>query len=164
MAHKYIDYQVRATVYDTLNYQYMLREKILDLIYENRPLRLGVEKQEFYQMISKACLSQGIYRKCVFLIDKGRFTFASIQNLALRIVGECNTSKIKLITKKPDVIEIVVPISKLWKILLEKLLTIFPMAVSEAYHMSAESVKGNKTLPILYSSKKEIIKVDESGV
>jgi len=161
---KYIDYQVRYTVYDTINYQYMLKEKILDLIYDNRPLRLGIEKQEFYQMISKACLSQGIYKNCVFIIDKGRFTFASIQNFALRIAEECNTSRIKLTTKKPDPIEIIIPISQLWRILIEKLLVIYPHAVSEAYHMSAEAIKGNKTLPVLYSSKREIKKVDESDV
>lgn len=50
--------QIRLTLEDALKYQDKLKEKLKILISENRPLEYK-EKKPFFEMITKALLSQG---------------------------------------------------------------------------------------------------------
>ena len=76
--------QLRLTLQDCLHYQDELRNLLQDLIRNNRPLTY-VEKQKYFEMLPKALLSQGIVDPVSVVIQDGWFTFASVQNLALRM-------------------------------------------------------------------------------
>jgi len=151
------DFQIRYTVFDTLNYQYKIKIKLKNLIHENKNIKLGFDNLEFCQMVAKSCLSQGVYEPFSFVLENGYFLFPSVQNYAFRL-ADLYSSRIKLTTKRPENIEIIVPISKLWQILYDKLLVVFPTAIAEAYHMSAE-VKGTASVTsIPFTSKTEFRK------
>lgn len=146
--------QIRLTLEDALKYQDKLKEKLKILITENRPLEYN-EKKQFFEMISKALLSQGATDPCYFVKDGGWFIFSSAQNLAHRL-ADINTNKVKLRTNRPEKIEIIVDISELWQYLYDKFLYYYPQACSEALHISAESVERAKQGSYKFSSKGDL--------
>ena len=146
--------QVRLTLEDALKYQDKLKEKLKILISENRPLEYK-ERKPFFEMLTKALLSQGATDPVYFVKDTGWFIFSSAQNMTHR-VADIKTNKIKLRTNRPENVEIVVDISELWQYLYDKFLYYFPQACSEALHISAESVERAKQGSFKFSSKGDL--------
>jgi hypothetical protein len=146
--------QIRMTLQDCLYNQGCLREMLKILISENRPLA-HKERQEFYNLLPKALISQGATNPVYFVHNNGWFIFASIQNLAHRL-ADLQGNKIKLKTSRPENVEVVLPISELWKVLYEKVLFLFPMASAEAIHISAETVERPQQGAFSFSSKEEL--------
>jgi len=146
--------QIRLTLEDALKYQAMLKENIKILISENRALTYR-EKKPFFEMITKSLLSQGCTYPIYFVKDNGWFIFASAQSLTQRL-ADIKTSKIKLITNRPERIEIVVDISELWQFLYDKFLFLFPQACAEALHISAESIERAKQGSYKFSSRGDL--------
>lgn len=133
------DKQVRLTLEDCLWNQRLLKDKLKDLIRNNRPLEHD-EKQDFFRMLPKALLSQGTEEPVSLVIQDGWFTFASMQNLAHRM-GDLYTNKVNLQTHKPQQVDVTVDISELWQFLYDKSLFLFPLASGEAVHISAETIE-----------------------
>lgn len=146
--------QVRLTLEDALKYQDKLKEKLKILISENRALTYP-ERKTFFEMITKALLSQGCSDPIYFVKENGWFIFASSQNLAQRL-ADVKTSKIKLKTNRPEKIEVTVDISELWQFLYDKFLFLFPQACAEALHISAESIERAKQGSYKFSSNEEL--------
>lgn len=146
--------QIRMTLQDCLYNQSCLREMLKVLINENRPLA-HKERQEFYNVLPKALISQGATAPVYFVHNNGWFIFASIQNLAHRL-ADINGNKIKLKTSRPENVEVVLTIGELWKFLYEKVLFLFPQASAEAIHISAETVERPQQGAYSFSSKEEL--------
>lgn len=146
--------QTRMTLQDCLYNQGLLMERLKILISENRPLT-HKEKKEFYEIIAKALISQGTVDPCYFVHGKGWFIFASVQNLAYRI-ADLNKSNVKLMTERPEKIEVVLPISELWQFLYDKILFLIPRANAEAVNISAESIERASQGAFSFSSKEAL--------
>ena len=146
--------QIRMTLQDCLYNQGRLREMLKVLISENRPLT-HKEKLDFYNVLPKALIGQGATEPIYFVYKKGWFIFESCQALAFRIV-DLNGDKIRLKTTRPENIEVVLPISELWKFLYEKVLFLFPQATAEAIHISAETIERPQQGSFKFSSKEEL--------
>lgn len=146
--------QIRMTLQDCLYNQGCLRDMLKVLINENRPLG-HKERQEFYNVLPKALISQGATDPVYFVHNNGWFIFASIQNLAHRL-ADINGNKLKLKTSRPENVEVVLTIGELWKFLYEKILYLFPQASAEAIHISAETVERPQQGAYSFSSKEEL--------
>jgi len=146
--------QVRMTLQDCLSYQDKLRGLLQQLIQENRSLTCQ-EKQRFFEMLPKALLSKGTMEPVHLVIEKGWFTFASIQTMALKL-ADLTTNKVSLRTTRPEKVEIILSIGELWKFLYDKVLYLFPLASAEAIHISAESVKRSQQGTYEFSSKEAL--------
>lgn len=146
--------QVRLTLEDCLWNQQRLREKLKDLLTNNRPLG-HQEKQELLHILPKALLSQGSIEPVSLVIDGGWFTFASLQNLVHRM-ADLYTSKVLLQTSKPDNVEVIVDISDLWRFVYERCLFLFPLASAEAVHMSAETVERPRQTSYEFSAQGDL--------
>jgi len=146
--------QARYTLQDCLHHQGRLRELLQELARENRPLTYP-EKQKFFEMLPKALLSKGSVESVSVVIKKGWFTFASIQNLALRL-ADLHSSKVSLKTTRPEEIEVIVSIGELWQFLYSKVLYLFPLAAAEAIHISAESVERTQQGAYDFTHKEEL--------
>jgi len=149
------DQQIRYTLEDCLVHQRKLSTMLKDLIQENRCLRLN-EKEEFYQILPKAMLTQGAYDPVNMVIEKGWFTFSSLQNMFLR-VADLTSNKVRLKTSRPEVVEVTVEIKDLWEFLYEKMLYYFPLACSEALHLSGENVPRTEQGEFTFSSKNNLL-------
>lgn len=146
--------QVRLTLEDTLRNQASLKEKLKQLISENRALEYK-EKKQFFETITKGLLSQGCTDPVYFVKDSGWFVFESAQTLAHRI-ADISTGKVKLITNRPEKVEVVLNISELWSFLYDKFLFLFPQSCAEALHLSAESIERPKQGSFKFSSKEDL--------
>jgi hypothetical protein len=135
--------QVRMTLQDCLSYQEKLRGLLQQLIQEDRPLTCQ-EKQRFFEMLPKALLSKGTIDPVYLVIEKGWFTYASIQTMALQM-ADLTTNKVSLRTTRPETVESIISIDELWQFLYDKVLYLFPLASAEAIHISAESMKRSTT-------------------
>lgn len=133
------DKQVRLTLEDCLWNQQLLKDKLKDLIRNNRPLDHD-EKQDFFRLLPKALLSQGTEEPVSIVLKGGWFTFASLQNLAHRM-SDLYTNKVNLQTYRPQQVSVTVDISELWQFVYDKCLFFFPLASSEAVHISAETIE-----------------------
>jgi hypothetical protein len=151
-----IEKQVRLTLEDTLHFQGELKELLQKLIQDNRPL-LDQEKPDFFMMLTKGMLSQGVTSPVNIVIEGGWFTFASVQSLAHRL-ADLSTDKVYLKTSRPEKVEVTIPIKTLWKFLYGWVLYLFPKACAEALHVSAESPKKPRAGTYSFSSQKELEK------
>jgi hypothetical protein len=143
--------QLRMTLEDCLYNQGRLRDKLKFLISENRPLTYP-ERQDFYDILPKALISQGAKEPVYFVYDRGWFIFESVQALAHRL-ADLDGVKIKLTTTRPEKCEVNILISELWRFLYEKIIFLFPQATAEAVHISAESVERPQQQAYSFSSK-----------
>ncbi|UCD13368.1 MAG: hypothetical protein JSW60_07370 [Thermoplasmatales archaeon] len=130
--------QIRYTLEDCLFNQRKLSVLVQQLIRDNRPLDMK-EKLRYYELLPKSLLSQGATDPVSIVIQKGWFTFASIQSLAMRL-ADLTSDKVSLKTSRPEEVEITVPISELWSFLYDKLLYLFPLSAAEAVHLSGENI------------------------
>jgi len=146
-----IEQQVRLTLQDCLSYQEKLRGLLQILIQEDRPLT-SLEKQRFFEMLPKALLSKGTIEPVHLVIEKGWFTYASVQSMALQM-ADLATNRVSLRTTRPEVVECIISIGDLWRFLYGKVLYLFPLASAEAIHISAESVKRSQQGAYEFSSK-----------
>jgi hypothetical protein len=146
--------QIRLTLEDALKYQENLKQKLKLLISENRALKY-TERKQFFELLTKALLSQGATDPCYFVYNQGWFIFESVQTLAHRI-ADLNTNKVRLKTTRPKQVEIVLPIGELWSFLYRKMLYLFPQASAEAIHISAESVEKPKQGSYKFSSRGDL--------
>jgi hypothetical protein len=146
--------QIRMTLHDTLFFQDKLRNQLKQLIEHNRSL-LDQEKEGFYEMLPKALLSQGNTNPVSVVIEKGWFTYASVQNLALRL-ADLTTDKVFLKTSRPEKVEVTVTINELWQFLYNWCQYLFPKACSEAIHMSSETPSRPKAGTYSFSSRQSI--------
>lgn len=145
--------QIRYTLEDCLVNQRKLSELLKLLIVENRSLRLN-EKEELYKMLPKALLTQGANNPVSMVIDKGWFTFASVQNLALR-TADLTPDKVQLNNTRSEKVEVTIPISDIWQFLYDKILYYFPLACSEALHLSGENIPRVEQGSYVFSSTKK---------
>jgi len=148
------DKQVRLTLEDCLWNQQLLKDKLKDLIRNNRPLEQH-EKQEFFRMLPKALLSQGSEEPVSMVIHDGWFTFASLQNLAHRM-SDLYTNKVNLQTHRPQQVNVTVDISELWQFVYDKCLFLFPLASGEAVHISAETIERPHQTSYEFSAKGDL--------
>ena len=146
--------QIRMTLEDALFYQDKLKHELKLLISENRPLKLH-EKKSFFDMITKALLSQGATEPVYFVKENGWFIFSSAQNLAHRL-ADMHTNRIKLKTNRPQQIEVFVDMSELWQFLYDKFLYLYPQACAEALHLSAEAIERTKQGSYKFSAKGDL--------
>jgi|GEM_PF-4906404 len=130
--------QVRYTLEDCLVNQRKLTELLKQVAQQNRELRLN-EREDFFRMLPKALLTQGAVSPCSLVIGKGWFTFESVQALALRL-ADLTSNQVMLRTVKPEQVEVIIPIGDLWRFLYSKMLYYFPLAASEALHLSGENI------------------------
>jgi hypothetical protein len=144
------DKQLRLTLEDCLWNQRLLKKTLRDLIRKNRPLTLE-EKEDFFRMLPKALLSQGSEEPVSIVIQSGWFTFASVQNLAHRL-GDLYTNRVNLQTTRPQAVDVTMPISELWEFLYDQCLFLFPLASSEALHISAETQPRSKQTSFEFSA------------
>lgn len=146
--------QIRMTLEDTLRYQAELKSLIKTLISENRTLNYK-EKKQYFEMITKALLSQGCTDPVYFVKENGWFIFSSVQNFAHRL-ADLTTNRVKISTNRPERIEVTLDISELWVFLYDKFLYLFPQSCAEALHLSAESVERLKQGSYKFSSKEDL--------
>ena len=146
--------QIRYTLEDCLFNQRKLSELVQQLIGDNRPLDVK-EKVRYYELLPKSLLSQGAADPVSMVIQKGWFTFASIQNLAMRL-ADLTTDKVNLRTTRPEEVEISIPISELWQFLYDKLLYLFPLAAAEAVHLSGENIPRTEQGVYSFSSSQRL--------
>lgn len=130
--------QIRYTLEDCLFNQRKLSMLVQQLIRDNRPLNRK-EKELYYELLPKSLLSQGAVDPVSMVIEKGWFTFASIQNFAMRL-ADLSSDKVNLKTTRPEAVEITIPISEPWQFLYDKMLYLFPLAAAEAVHLSGENI------------------------
>ena len=123
---------------DCLVNQRKLTELLKLVAQQNRELRLN-EREDFFRMLPKALLTQGAVSPCSLVIEKGWFTFESVQALALRM-ADLTSNKVLLKTTKPEQVEVTISIGELWRFLYSKLLYLFPLAAAEALHLSGENI------------------------
>lgn len=154
MAGKEKQKQIRYTLEDCLFNQRKLSELVQQLIMDNRPLTIK-EKLRYYELLPKSLLSQGATDPVSMVIAKGWFTFASIQNLAMRL-ADLTTDKVNLKTTRPEEVEITIPISELWSFLYDKLLYLFPLAAAEAVHLSGENIPRTEQGVYSFSSSQRL--------
>jgi hypothetical protein len=154
MASKDKGKQVRMTLEDCLQYQDKLRDLLQQLIRENRALK-HEEKSKYFELLPKSLLSQGSEDPVSFVIQGGWFTFASIQNMAHRMV-DLHTDKVNMKTTRPEKVDVAISISELWQFLYDKVLYLFPKAQAEAIHISAESVERPQQGSYEFSSKDKL--------
>lgn len=145
--------QIRMTLEDTMRFQELLKEKIKILASTNSPLKY-TERREFFEMVTKALLSQGCSEP-VYFVQDGWFIFESCQTLAHRL-ADLHSDKVLLKTNRPKKIEIVIPISELWSFLYTKMLYLFPQACAEALHLSAEAVERPRQGTYRFTSKEDL--------
>lgn len=143
--------QQRKTLEDTLKAQGKLRELVISLRDNNRPLN-EMELKDFYKLVPKAFLSAGSVEACTMVLEKGWFVFASVQSMALRF-AELTTDKVQLNTSRPEEITVTIPISELWGFLYDKLSYLYPQACNEAVRISAESVERPQQNSYEFTSK-----------
>ena len=146
--------QQRLTLLDCRINQDKLREKLKELISENRPLKFN-EKKQFFDMLPKSLLSQGAAEPVSVVIKDGWFTFASLQNLAHRL-SDLYSSDVYLKTYRPENVELTIPISELWQFLYDKCLYLFPLANAEAIHISAETMEKPQQGSYEFSSRSDL--------
>jgi hypothetical protein len=154
MAGKEKQKQIRYTLEDCLVNQRKFSDLVQQLIRDNRPLDLR-EKPRYYELLPKSLLSQGASEPVSMVIQKGWFTFASIQNLAMRL-ADLTTDKVSLKTTRPEEVEITIPISELWQFLYDKLLYLFPLAAAEAVHLSGENIPRTEQGVYSFTSSKKL--------
>lgn len=130
--------QVRYTLEDCLDNQRRLSDLLKMVIAENRCLTAG-EKTLMYSVLPKALLTQGATLPVNVVIGKGWFTFASVQNLLLRL-ADVDGNRLRLSTSRPEEVAVMVDIGELWQFVYDKVLYFFPLAASEALHLSGENV------------------------
>ena len=106
-------------------------------------------------MLPKALLTQGATSPVSMVIDKGWFTFASLQSMALR-VADLTSNKVELKTSRPEKITVAVDIKDLWQFLYDKMLYYFPLACSEAVHLSGENIPKTEQGSFVFSSKQKL--------
>jgi len=106
-------------------------------------------------MLPKAMLTQGANNPVSMTINKGWFTFASVQNMALR-VADLKHNKIQLKTSRPEIVEVIIDIKELWQFLYDKMLYYFPLACSEALHLSGENIPKTEQGSFVFSSKQKL--------
>lgn len=147
------EFQKRFTLDDCINAQNTLRSVLLELIEEDRTLA-DKERNGYFKLIPKALISQGTDEPLTFVLNKGWFTFESLQTFAIRL-GLMKSNHIKLETTLPDKICICVNIRTLWQILFNKLLYYYPKATSEATHISAEQIKQTEQKATEFTSKEK---------
>jgi len=146
--------QIRYTLEDCLVNQRKLSSLFKQLIQENRCLRLN-EKDKYYEILPKALLTQGATQPETMVINKGWFLFSSLQNMALRL-ADITSDKVELETSRPDKVKVIVDIKELWQFLYEKCLFYFPLACSEALHLSGENVPFKEQGDFSFSSKTKL--------
>jgi hypothetical protein len=146
--------QVRMTLQDCLSNQEKLRSLLQQLIHENRPLT-SQEKQRFFEILPKALLSKGTIEPVHLVIEKGWFTYASVQSMALQM-ADLTTNRVSLRTTRPETVACIISIGELWRFVYEKVLYLFPLASAEAIHISAESVKRSQQGTYEFSSKETL--------
>jgi hypothetical protein len=146
--------QIRYTLEDCLKHQRKLSNLVKTLIQENRCLSFN-EKEELYNILPKAMLTQGASIPVSMVINKGWFTFSSLQNMFLR-VADLTSNKIELHTSKPEEVTVTVEIHELWQFLYDKMLYYFPLACSEALHLSGENVPRTEQGEFMFSAKTKL--------
>ena len=85
-------------------------------------------------------LSQGSVEPVSIVIHGGWFTFASVQNLAHRL-ADLHTAQVNIETHRPEQVDVTINIAGLWQFLYDQCLFLFPLASSEAVHISAETIE-----------------------
>ena len=130
--------QIRKTLEDTLRKQDEMSDLIRQLRDENRPMTLS-ERKQLRGLMVKSLLSQGAISCVTLVIEGGWFTFASLQNMILK-VSEINESMVRLTTHKPEHNVQLGSIGELWKFIYDQLQYYFPLAAAEAIRMSKESL------------------------
>ena len=130
--------QIRKTLEDTLKKQDEMSDLIRQLRDENRPMKLN-ERKELRGLMVKSLLSQGAIECVTLVIEGGWFTFASLQNMILR-VSEIDENMVRLITHKPEHNIQVGSIGELWKFIYDQLQYYYPLAAAEAIRISKESI------------------------
>jgi len=129
--------QVRKTLEDCLKYREDLSDLIRQLRDENRPMTL-TERKRLPKLMASALLSQGAIECVTLVIEGGWFTFASLQNMILR-VSEIGENMVRLTTHKPSHNVQTGSIGELWKFIYDQLLYYYPLASAEAIRLSKES-------------------------
>jgi hypothetical protein len=99
----------------------------------------GEEKQVVCSVLPKALLTQGATLPVNLVIGDGWFTFASVQNMLLRL-ADVDGCRLRLSTSRPENVVVVVDIGELWQFVYDKVLYFFPLAAAEALHLSGENV------------------------
>lgn len=144
--------QVRMTLEDTLRYQDELSNLIKLLATENRPV-INTERKRLKELMAKALLSQGAVDCESMVIEGGFFTFASLQNLILRL-SDINEKLVRLTTHKPEVNIQTGSIGEIWRFIYDRMLYYFPLANAEAMRYSKESQ---------FKTKQEAYEFDSEG-
>ncbi|MHA1865407.1 MAG: hypothetical protein ACTSWZ_02780 [Candidatus Heimdallarchaeaceae archaeon] len=125
---------VRLTFEDTLRRQKRLRKKLEQLIREKRPLYSN-EVDDYLEDVYKALLTIGRGKKIFYKTNDGvNIPLGNLIYFAEKMIYQKN--KIVRIRYNYKIYEI--PIEKLWQTLLDYFLMLFPHALWEALHISAE--------------------------
>lgn len=148
------EHQIRLTLEDTLTKQQDLRKIVKEHMNQSKPLA-NTLKPTYYELLSKALLSQGTNEPCELKHNGKVITFASLHEMALR-VADLNTKYVRIQTKYPEVVDDIVTINFFWEALYNKLLYYYPKALSEATHMSAEQLKRAQQMALDFDSTKEM--------
>lgn len=146
--------QVRKTLEDTLQYQDKMSDLIRQLKDENRPMT-STERKQLRGLMVKSLLSQGALECVTLVIEGGWFTFASLQNMILR-VSEINENMVRLTTHKPEHNVQTGSIGELWKFIYDQLQYYYPLAAAEAIRMSKESLYKVEQGAYDFDSREEI--------
>ena len=127
--------QIRLTFEDTITAQNELEKFIWDKYQKNKFI-VEDEREYYINLLSKAFLSKGNWRKAKY----GYIKFGGIHTFGLEMAFIFDT---KLKIRRFDEI-FVVDIKDLWKIILDQLKFIFPLALQESLHVSAEVPRGTE--------------------
>ena len=146
--------QIRKTLEDCLKYREDLSDLIRQLRDENRHMT-ATERKRLPKLMALSLLSQGAGECVTLVIEGGWFTFASLQNMILR-VSEINENLIRLTTHKPSHNVQTGSIGELWKFIYDQLQYYFPLAAAEAIRMSKESQYKIEQQAYDFDSREEI--------
>jgi len=125
---------LRLTFEDTRKRQERLRKKLEQLIKEKRPLH-PYETDEYLEDLYKGLLLIGRGKKIYIITSNGdKIPLGDLLYFAQKMVYQKNN--IVKIRYNNKIYEI--PIEKIWQLLLDEFLMIFPHALWEALHLSAE--------------------------
>ena len=143
-------FQKRMTYLDTLNAQIKMRKKVKDLMEEDRILSDG-EKREWERLVAFSFLSQGKNVKMWYDIPGAKIELGTVHEVAYKMLDWEEPIVVKdkgfKITFRPKV---------LWGLFYKKLGEIFPKALDEAIHMSAEKEMRDAATSFDFNSNEEL--------
>ena len=131
--------QIRLTFQDTMQSQNELHGFVWNKFKKNDFVHIP-ETREYINLVDKSFLSEGNFRIAFYKDGNTRVPLGPVHTYALQISNLFSAT----VTIQRYEFKKVIQISELWQILLDEMPFIFPPALEESLHMSAEMPRGEE--------------------